>query len=572
MPVRLKHIPVVMLSMAAGLATIVVAACSEDAAAPATVDAGTDAPPIANDATVCPPAPARSCTNAGCTQTLGAPAVCVDDKCVQLTTPDCPRVEGAVENDDAIVFGVVHSNRGPNTASGDQCNNAIAFGVKEINAVGGIPSADPCKKSRPLAFVACDDTNLVLDSDGGTKTYVAPDGGTEPSPREKTLDHLAADLKVPVVVGGVSSGDVLAMGKYLISKHKTMFFTTRGSTNLLVDIPNDGFEPDGYRLMWRGTQNVLIQAKALQKVYVELEAQAKVAHGKSTIKLAIVLKNDAYGQGLGTAFKTGLLVNGTAYSGSVGSDPNVLDQMYQFTDGSGAGDSKPVALQKITSFNPDIIVAVGTDEIVSAFVTPIEDSVKALPEQQKPLWLGAHGLRTGSLTSYVDSLTDAAQKTSLLGRTRGTFPGGITALAQSFLNVKFKTEYPSAQDIPGVREGYDITYILGYAMTAAAAKGPVTSESVVKNMDAIVEGTSKTDVGSALFAQASRRVAGGEKINLNGTFSALDFDLTTGEAPADNSIWCVYLDPNTGKSVFNPAAGEFYDAAQDKLIGSFKCQ
>lgn len=569
----LKRVSVGLLFGAAAVGVVVTACSSSDEEVPATdagPDGGTDGPAV--DSSTCPVTPAPTCTNTGCTATLGGPAVCVEGKCVALTTADCPRVEGPIDNDDAIVFGVVHSNRGPNAASGTQCNNAIAFGVKEINALGGIPSKDPCKKSRPLAFVACDDTNLVSDGDGGTKTYVAPDGGTELSPRQKTLDHLAVDLKVPVIVGGVSSGDVLTMGQYVIPKHKEMFFTTRGSTDQLVDVPADGFEPDGYRLMWRGTQNVLIQAKALKKVYLDVEAKAKAERGKATVKLAIVLKNDAYGQGLGNAFKKGLVVNGAAYSGVAGSDPNILDQTYQFTDGTGTGDPKATALAKIEAFNADIIVVVSTDEAIAAFVNPIEAADTALPENSKRIWLGAHGLRTGSLTSYVDSVP-AAQRTSFLARTRGTFPGTSTPLAQDFFNFKFKPAYPDAQDIPGVREGYDITYILGYAITAAASKGAITSESIVKSMDSIINfGGVGIDVGSASFGPTAKRVAAGEKINLNGTFSKLDFDLTTGEAPADNSIWCVKLDPVTGKSLFNPSAGQTYDATQDKLVGTYACQ
>lgn len=569
---------------AAGAASISVA-CSDDAAETPTVavaDAAAADVSAVDTGAPCPPVPARTCTAAKCSQDLGEPAVCVEGACVKLKTADCPRIGGAYGDDDAIVLGVVHSNRGANATAGNICNNAIDLAVAEINRQGGIPQADRCKKARPLAFVACDDT--MLASDG---TPVAVEAGAK-SPRELTLDHLAAELKVPAIVGGVSSGDVTAMAKYVIPTYKTMFFTTRGSSNYLKEpekapVASLQFNasPEGTRLFWRATQNVEIQAKGLQLAYKQLETKLTADRGRP-VKLALVMKNDAYGQGLGGLFAQGLQVNGAA------PDANDFRSIsYRFTAGAAglcvtaaqggacsAEVDQPAALADLEAFKPDVVIHVGTDEIITGLITPYEQwiTTNAVPANERPYYLGAHGLRNAKLTTLVDGLAGAA-KDDLRARTRGFFPGRTTPASQDFYNFRFKPAYnDGAALIPGVLEGYDATYVLAYAMAAASGKGPITSKSVVEALPAILTGTERVNVGPQPFASAAKRISDGSKVNLDGVFSTLEFDTATGEAPSDATIWCVGIDPNnTAKSYFNEATGQYYDAARNVLEGTYAC-
>ena len=109
-------------------------------------------------------------------------------------------------------------------------------------------------------------------------------------------------------------------------------------------------------------------------------------------------------------------------------------------------------------------------------------------------------------------------------------------------------------------------------MAAAAAKGPITSKALVDNVDVVLKGSSQVDVGPTLFKASAAKIAGGDKINLNGTLSPMDYDTTTGEAPVDTSVWCIALDPNTGKSLSNLATGQYFNATPKQLTGTFKRQ
>ncbi len=574
-------------------------ACSDDPetvnTAP-TADAGTveTSTTDSGEQVNCPAEAPRTCTASGCTSQLGEPAVCVENQCVKLKTPNCPRAGGAVDNDDAIVIGVVHSNRGTNKTAGDICNNAIELAVNEINKAGGVPQADKCKKSRPLAYIACDDTKLNADG-----TPVSADAGAYGAEtlRNQSLDHLAGELKVPAIVGGVSSGDVTDMAKYVIPKFKTMFFTTRGSSNYLKEpekAPVAALQfqatQDGTRLFWRATQNVEIQAKGLQLAYYQLETKLTADRGRP-VKTALVMKNDAYGQGLGGLFYQGLKVNGAVADQA---NANFRSYSYRFTNGTDGtcvtiaqGGAciqqldQPAVVADLEGFKPDIVIHVGTDENIIApapqygLLDPYEKWIQDnnIAENERPYYLGAHGLRNAKLTTLVDGITTQAFKDDFRKRTRGFFPGRSTPASQDFFNFRFKPAYnDGAALIPGVLEGYDAMYVLAYTMAAASGKGPITSKSVVEAMPTILSGTERVNVGPQPFAATAKRLAAGEKINLDGVFSALDFDPQFGEAPSDATIWCIGIDPNSSKAFFNDATGQYYDSAGNKLTGTYACQ
>jgi hypothetical protein len=299
------------------------------------------------------------------------------------------------------------------------------------------------------------------------------------------------------------------------------------------------------------------------------------------------MKNDAYGQGLGGLFAQGLQVNGAAPTGA-----NFKSLTYRFKNavaglcvtGAQGGACTAEAdqasvLADLETFKPDIIIHVGTDEIITAsapengLIQPYEQWLidTSVPANERPYYLGAHGLRNAKLTTLVDGLaTDA--KADVRARTRGFFPGRSTAASQDFFNFRFKPAYSDgAALIPGVLEGYDATYILAYAAAVASGKGAITSQSLVAAMPNVFKGTPKVNVGPQPFATTAKRLATGEKIDLDGVFSTLDFDTTVGEAPSDATIWCVGIDPNTTKAYFNEATGQYFDATGNKLEGTYAC-
>ena len=226
-------------------------------------------------------------------------------------------------------------------------------------------------------------------------------------------------------------------------------------------------------------------------------------------------------------------------------------------------------LAHLESFNPDVVINVGTDELVNDFFAPYETYVGTTSGQKKPTWLASHASISPALVNWLTTLS-AAELADLHTRWRGANIDVVTALSTATY-TDLKTTYPADSPAQGVLEGYDLAYVLGYAATAAYRTGPVTTSSVITGINAILTGAA-LDVGPANYLTAAQQVAAGGTINLNGASGPLDFNVTTGESPSDDESWCISIDPNTMMPYINQNAGQIYDHTTMMLTGTFKCQ
>ena len=234
-------------------------ACSDDDDGKATNagDAGADGLITSPDTGVtCPPVETPACNAAKCTADLGEPAVCLAGTCVKLQSQDCPRSGGDLTGANQVVIGTLLAQNGTNGASGTARLNSIALAVKEINAGGGIPDPDPCKPRRTLVYVGCDDANL------------ASDAGADAAPeidRARAGKHLIEDLKVPVIIGGSTSGTTLDIAKNITVPAKVMQFAP-SSTAISITAPTDfNASPDGTRLLWRARRRTSSRASSCRR-------------------------------------------------------------------------------------------------------------------------------------------------------------------------------------------------------------------------------------------------------------------------------------------------------------------
>ncbi|MBX3200633.1 MAG: ABC transporter substrate-binding protein [Labilithrix sp.] len=539
-------------------------ACSDDDGPSngAGADAGVDGAVSDLDSGVtCPPVATPACNAAKCTADLGEPALCMDGACVKLKSADCPRAGGDLTGANQVLIGALLAQNGSNAASGTSRINSIELAVKEINANGGIPDPDPCKAPRTLAYVACDDANL------------AGDAGADSGPVEPVIDrtragkHLVEELKVAAVIGGSTSGNTLDIAKNTTIPAKVLQFAP-SSTAISITAPTDfNASPDGTRLLWRAAPSDTVQSVVLQKIFLQVEAEVKAA-GVVSPKLALVTKNDAYGKGILGAFKAGLQVNGAPIPSA-----NFAEYEYKTSAGDADGITQAAVVAELVTFAPDIIVMAGTSEATDGIMRPFETGDPAT----KPIYILADGQKKPELTALV-SPTDttlptlpAPARDALRQRIRGTQPGVVTLLAQNFFNFGYKTAYGNDSVLAyGMAGSYDITYLLAYAI-AATKGGAIDGTTLAKNMAFLVGGTNQISVGTVALSKGMTAMLAGEKVDFSGASGPLDFDLTTGEAPSDYSVWCVKVDPNNQQRVFEEAAGLSYSAKDQTLVGTFNC-
>lgn len=530
----------------------------DDAPGGATPDAGADADakPDAEPTDQCPPLPEPECTAAKCTTDPDDPHVCVEGECVQMKSLDCPRVGGDLEGGNVVVIGASLAQSGPNKASGEGRINSLELAIKEVNAAGGIRDADKCKPPRTLAFVACDDQNREA----------SPADNLESIDRIRGAEHLLQNLKVPVIVGGSTSGTTMDLAKNAAIPANAMLFAPSSTAISLTNPPDFNPSPGGTRLLWRTAPSDVVQSVALRAIFLQLESELKAANGGEPIKLALVTKSDTYGAGIAEAFKKGLEVNGAAPT-----EDSFLDVVYKENAAATEGVDPADAVAALSAFQPHIIVMAGTSEATDEIVRPFEAANPAT----KPMYAFADGQKKAELTALVDAADTKTpaptDREGLRKRIRGTQPGVLTPLAQSFFNVAYKEAYGTDSVLAyGMAGTYDIGYLITYALTASKG-APVTGTDLAKNMALLVGGTSKIDVGKTSLSKGMEAMLKGEKVDFNGASGPLDFDVDLGEAPADYGVWCIKVDPNDDKRVFEEATGQIYDSTKAELDGAFTC-
>lgn len=540
------------LMLLAGGATSALLACSDDDNnnGPTTQDAGRDTG-TSETGSSCPPVEAPTCTSATCAAQFGGDAgFCIEGQCVPAITDDCKRAGGDITGDNQIIVGALLGV----TGTGPTRVNSLEIAIDEINAAGGVPDPDQCKPARKLAFVHCDDTNA---GDAGLATD-----------RVRGGNHLLKDLRTPVIVGSSTSGITLDVATNLTVPNRAMQFAPSSTA---ISITDFAASPDGTRLLWRAAPSDVGQSSALQKVFAQVET---IVNKGAAVKVALVTKSDAYGAGIATAFRNGLLINGAPAT------TQVTAISYDTTPAGATAPNASIsnALAALKTAAPDIIVMAGTTELTQFILVPYENERPG--GNPLPYYVLADGQKKDDLVADFNVVTTTAgyaaingDKASLHNRIRGTQPGVVTQqLTQNFFNFSYKNRYPTNAVLSyGMAGTYDIGYMIAYA--AAAAKGqPLTGTVLAQNMQFLVGGTEEVDVGSAALARGMTAMLGGQKVDFNGASGPLDFDLAKGEAPSDYSVWCVKNDPNNaGKFTFQEVAGTSYSARTQTLSGNYDC-
>ena len=139
-------------------------------------------------------------TNAACAADAGGkPAICRQDTgaCVALEVPGCHilATPASLASDDTVWFGAMFPTTGLASAGyGKPAMEAVDLGRRDFNeTVGGLPPARPGGPKRPIALVACDDTE-------------------EP---DRVAAHLVNDVGVQAILGFARSKEVLDLAESL---------------------------------------------------------------------------------------------------------------------------------------------------------------------------------------------------------------------------------------------------------------------------------------------------------------------------------------------------------------------
>jgi branched-chain amino acid transport system substrate-binding protein len=421
---------------------------------------------------------AGPCTRAGCVTANGEGWVCGrNDECIQVLNASCPSAVGPIERDGTVILGSIM----PTTMGWDSLGRPIEQGmelaVQEINQTGGITG------NRQIAIVQCDDAGNVTKG-------------------REVAQHLV-DLGVPVIFGPAFSGIFIEVTTQVTAPAGVMTMSPSATSPLIAGIEDQG-------LGWRTAANDTFQAVAI----------ADLIRARGYRKIIALGKNDAYGNGL---------LNGVTneLSDELG-EAGLFSRNYPDPGQVANPDYDTAVSEALVGMPaPDAVVLLGTTETIE-IMKIFEEQITTSTTTK---YLFADG---GRLDDTIEAITEDP---TLLERIEGT-----EADHQSSTNyLAFARRFSNLFDVqPGIYgvNAYDGVYLAAYGLCTLPSTGRATGTDLAPTMAKLVTGRS-IPAGFADFATARGILAAGGGIDYDGASGPLDFDLVTGEAPANVALWNV---------------------------------
>jgi serine/threonine-protein kinase len=513
----------------AGLTVLTLRARSRDAAAAA-------ARANASAATT----QAKACTaNAACVH--GSICRRPEGRCVALESPECKLLAepGDVDHDSTIWFGVMLPTSGPRAGLGRQFTNAVDLARRDfVEITHGLPTPSGRGPPRPLAFVACDDAA----------------GGDAPA------HHLVDDVGVPAVIGFGSSQEVVDLATSLFIPHDVLVIAAVNQSALITSIPHPPGKP---RLVFRtgaGIEQIAAPVSLFVSDWLQprLRKAGVVSEG-APMRVAIVRPASTSALGIADALFSTLRFNGKSALEN-GED----FQQFVFSDdiGSASGHPATQAVADLLAFLPHIVLAIGEGELAKPIYAPLEAGWPR-GSQPRPYFVSTGALVGEDLFEFLG--TDRERRRRYFA---------VQPPATKMANAKFTMRYGEVfadrvtMDMAPA-DPYDAGYLLAYAAIAAGNE-PITGPNLARAIGRLVPPGPSVDVGPTRILEALELLQSGGGVDLQGAAGRLDFDLATGESPADAVIQCVGVDA-AGRVNHGIDSGLSYDATSKTLQGQMRC-
>ena len=488
------------------------------------------------------PAAAGECsTNQDCIDANdGLPSICRKPQftCTQLVNSLCNGVIGHFENDDAIVYGFMNIYSGPpELLVGGENERGVELAVKEFDsAVVGIPG--PGQRPRPLVFVTCDE---AADPEGAAT-------------------FLADEVGVPLIIGPASSANTVKISQNVTKQREVLLLSPSATAASLTDLDDAG-------LVWRVAQPNTDEAPAIAAVLLELEAELEAQLAGAPLKVALLVRNDLYGESFSDSLRPQLtfnMVNDVVNQ----MNQNLLARTYDFTNGSDMSD----AAAQVVEFEPHVVILLTANEGITSLATDIELGWPLAVT--RPQYILPSELLSPSLIGAVGS---APMEWALETRIRGVRPAAYEDRApyKAFLG-DYADEYEGTPG-PFTHYAYDAVYLTAYATVSAGPGGTLPTEQLtgrdlITGLGMLVGGA-QIDVGQSKISPALKAldVLGG-RIDIEGASGALDFNTVSGEPTGPIFVWCVSVD-TAGNPSFSTTP-EFFDPREPEKglqSGPFSC-
>jgi ABC-type branched-subunit amino acid transport system substrate-binding protein len=375
----------------------------------------------------------------------------------------------------------------------------------------------------PIAVVACDD-------------------GTEPV---RAARHLVDDVGVQAIVGFRSGQEIVDIGGSLLIPRGVLVVAPVTASPVITRLP----QPPGPRLVWRTTFSMAAVADATAAlVHDVLEPRLKT-NGRTRVALA--RSDTSMALAFAERFYERLAFNGKS---AMANGHDYLEVTYP---PSADQDALDRAARDVAGQRPSLVVLSADATAAMRIVSVVESAWSA--GSSRPTYV-LTSASTAILAPWIDGRPD---------RRRRVF--GIDSASDSPENARFVIRYNQTHTEQVTRTvnpsaSYDALYLVAYAAFAQRDK-PKTGPSLAAGIARLVgPGPHVTTGPIDVFTAVSALTTGGA-IDLQGTASGLDFDLATGEAPADFVLLC----PAERGPDDDTESGVVYRAREQTIEGTLRC-
>jgi serine/threonine-protein kinase len=488
-------------------------------------DPGGHCAAVANDAGT-----ASCATNAECvSKSGGRPAICrkADATCVELETAECHVLAeaGDLSNDATIWVGAMFPLTGPMAESyGHGERDAVHLARRDFaETAHGLPPVEAGGPRRPLGVVLCDDAS-------------------DP-PRVAT--HLIDDVGVPAVLGFALSDEVIRLASTHFNPKGVLAFAANTAATLR-GIPTPAGSP---RLIWRPTVSTdMMSAPRVAFVSDYAEPHLRATHALAPNEpMRVALARFGNASGLASADHA---IGALRFNGKTVAENGDAFRQFVMRASGDVREAERVAAE-LAAFQPHVIIDAIDDLMLPSVEQAWPKSARFRPiyigtdasDAASAVWLRAHPeARTRVFNTDTLSTTTAVAKRVL--RHNEVFANKITATS-------------------GGNGAYDSFYVLAYALAALGSE-PISGRALARAIRRLMPPGPQIDVGPAGIVDVLHALEAGKNVDLVGTITTLDFNLESGDAPADFEVTCY-------PSGLPVPSGLVFRASTQKLEGKLLC-
>lgn len=461
----------------------------------------------------------------------GAPYVCraSDATCVPLESEDCVAKHDAADltSDDTVWLGALLPMKGAAATEYGATNvEGAELARQELaRATRALDGPNAALRVRRVGLLACDD-------------------GSDPM---RAATHLV-DVGVPAILGFGSGQELIDLASSLLVKRRVLAVATLTPNPFVTRVPQPRDLPP---MVWRTTYG--LDAVASASAHFASDFFAPRLGERSRMRVVLVRENQPAGVSFGESLSRQLVLDGK---------PAIESPDYRETTfPSGAVSDADLArvVSDVVGARASLVVLVGANETILRIL----ESVEARAGAARPTYLVANSTFE-AFRGYLGGD---------LSRRRRLFSVFSDSSASS--NARFVMRYNAAHTervtvSANPSSTYDAFYLLAYA-AYALGEDAVTGPALARAFGRLVPPGETIEVGPTQVLDALRILAAGKPIDLEGAASALDFDLATGEAPADFALACAGIDARGRASGADVESGVVYRTKPGKVVGTLRC-